>query len=106
MIDCGLSAKQAEIRMAQLGIDPCTLSAILVTHEHSDHICGVSTLSRRFKIPVYANRATHTCIKNIYGKEVFNTGQRFSIGDAEITPFAIVHDALEPVGFSILCRGF
>jgi phosphoribosyl 1,2-cyclic phosphodiesterase len=92
--------------MAEIGVDPATLSAIIVTHEHSDHIHGVGTLSRRYKLPVYANASTMEHISKPRAKEVFETGVDFSIGDIRITPFSIVHDASDPVGFAIVAEGF
>jgi phosphoribosyl 1,2-cyclic phosphodiesterase len=106
LIDCGLSGKQAEERMAEIGVDPTTISAILVTHEHSDHIHGVGTLSRRYRIPVYANERTLEHISKPRAKEVFETGVDFSLGDVRVTPFSIVHDAADPVGFAIYAEGF
>jgi phosphoribosyl 1,2-cyclic phosphodiesterase len=106
LVDCGLSGKQAEERMAEIGVDPASLSAIIVTHEHSDHIHGVGTLSRRYKLPVYANAQTMEFISKPRAKEVFETGVDFSIGDISITPFSIVHDASDPVGFVIQAEGF
>ena len=71
LVDCGLSGKQAEERLAEIGVDPSTIQAILVTHEHSDHIHGVGTLSRRYKIPVYANAATMEHVAKPRAKRVF-----------------------------------
>lgn len=106
LVDCGLSGKQAEQRLAENGIDPKTLSAILVTHEHADHINGVSTLSRRYGLPVYANERTMERITKPRGREIFKTGQDFNLGSVEITPFSIVHDATDPVGYVIRAEGF
>jgi len=105
LVDCGLSGKQAEERMAEVGVDPKTLSGILVTHEHADHINGVATLSRRYGLPVYANAGTMERISKPRGREIFKTGSDFCIGSAEVTPFSIVHDATDPVGFSIRADG-
>lgn len=105
LVDCGLSGKQAENRLRELGIEPTTLDAIVVTHEHGDHINGVGTLSRRYNLPVYANEATMQHISKPRGKEIFKTGETFSIGDIQIEPFSIVHDAADPVGFSMMCGG-
>ena len=106
LVDCGLSGKQAEERLGEIGVDPSTIQAILVTHEHSDHINGVGTLSRRYHIPVYANAATMEHISKPRGKEVFTTGAEFSLGAVRVQPFSIVHDASDPVGFSIQAEGF
>jgi phosphoribosyl 1,2-cyclic phosphodiesterase len=105
LVDCGLSGKQAEERMAQIGVDPSTLQAILVTHEHSDHIHGVGTLSRRYNIPVYANASTMHHVAKPKGKEIFNTGSEFYVGGVRVEPFSIVHDASDPVGFAIHAEG-
>jgi phosphoribosyl 1,2-cyclic phosphodiesterase len=105
LVDCGLSGKQAEERMAQVGVDPKTLSGILVTHEHADHINGVATLSRRYGLPVYANVSTMERISKPRGREIFKTGSDFCIGSVDVTPFSIVHDASDPVGFSIRAEG-
>ena len=86
LVDCGLSGKQAEARMAEVGVDPRTLSAILVTHEHADHIHGVATLSRRYGIPVYANVGTMERISKPRGREIFKTGSDFCVGKVDVTP--------------------
>jgi len=105
LIDCGLSGKKAEERLIEHGIDPASISSILVTHEHSDHIHGVPTLSRRHGMTVYANAATMENISKVKRREVFTTGQDFSIGRIRITPFSIVHDAVDPVGFVLRADG-
>lgn len=105
LIDCGLSATKAEERLRRLGIDPNTLDAVLVTHEHSDHIDGISVLSRRFKLPVFTNRGAADHLRKIYGHEIFETGVPFQIKELSIQPFSIVHDAREPVGFRIAGEG-
>jgi phosphoribosyl 1,2-cyclic phosphodiesterase len=105
LVDCGLSGKQAENRLGEIGVDPSSLDAIIVTHEHSDHIHGVGTLSRRYNLPVYANKLTMKHISKPKGCEIFTTGERFSVGKVEIEPFSIVHDAADPVGFAIHSGG-
>lgn len=105
MIDCGLSGKQVELRLAEFGIDPASLSALVVTHEHRDHIQGISVLSRRYRLPVYCNRATAEFIDRVHGFEYFDTGEFFSIGSVRLHPFSIVHDAVDPVGFEVLAEG-
>lgn len=105
LIDCGLSAKAAEYRLSERDIDPSTISAILITHEHTDHIKGVASLSRRFKIPVYVNRATSKFLGACFHTELFKTGESFSVGKVDIHPFAIIHDAVEPVAFTLTAEG-
>lgn len=106
LIDCGLSGKKAEERLVDNGIDPATITSILITHEHSDHIHGVPTLSRRYGMTVYANEGTMEFISKPKRKETFKTGEDFSIGDVSITPFSIAHDAVDPVGFVVRAEGF
>jgi phosphoribosyl 1,2-cyclic phosphodiesterase len=105
LIDCGLSASRAAERLESLGVPPDSITAILVTHEHSDHLLGVPVFSRRHKVPVFANRRTAAFLKPCYGIEHFSTGEPFSLGEVRINPFSIVHDAVDPVGFVVTARG-
>ena len=107
LIDCGLSAKQTELRLRRLGIDPESLEGILITHEHGDHTRGISVMSRRYKIPVLANEATAAQLdaSRLYALEHFTTGQTFEFGSCSVHPFSIVHDAVEPVAFSLHHEG-
>ncbi|MDH3359412.1 MAG: MBL fold metallo-hydrolase [Desulfobulbaceae bacterium] len=105
LIDAGLSGKEIERRLAAIQIDPASLSAIIVTHEHHDHICGVGVLSRRFQLPVFANEATLLAggktLQKLSQWQPFVTGDIFSFQDVSIHPFLISHDAADPVGFCI-----
>lgn len=105
LIDAGFSGKEITRRLAAINRSPEQLSAILVTHEHNDHIAGVGVLSRRFHLPVYANYGTHEAAENKIGKlfalREFSTGDRFVFDDLEIHPFAVSHDTADPVGFII-----
>jgi phosphoribosyl 1,2-cyclic phosphodiesterase len=107
LIDAGLSGKQIENKLREVDVDPKNLSAILVSHEHSDHICGVGILSRRYNIPIYANDGTWSGMASKIGNikdeniKCFKSNENFSIGDFNIRPYKISHDANEPVGFSI-----
>lgn len=106
LIDAGLSGKELERRMKIRDIDPASINAILVTHEHSDHIKGVGVLSRRYNIPIYANQGTWSGSEKKLGKIKTENCQVFSgdfmIGDLAFSPYAISHDAEEPVGY--ICR--
>lgn len=105
LIDNGFSGKEAEKRLASIGSSMERISAILVTHEHTDHVRGVPVLSRRWKIPVYANPATVAAAKKNLSKlhelHEFNTGENFTIKHLKVHPFAISHDAADPVGFLV-----
>jgi phosphoribosyl 1,2-cyclic phosphodiesterase len=101
LIDCGLSARECRRRMESNGIDASRIRAILITHEHSDHIRGISVLSRQLKVPVYANKLTAAHLNDVYAVEHFKTGQSFRLADFEVEPFSIVHDADDPVGFAV-----
>lgn len=105
LIDCGLSAKQTELRLLRLGVDPATIDAIVISHEHSDHILGAKTFSKRYKIPIFANRPTARNMHKGYAEEHFETGETFWIKDIQIHPFSIVHDAADPVGLAIQAEG-
>jgi phosphoribosyl 1,2-cyclic phosphodiesterase len=101
LIDVGLSARQVELRLAQVGHTPQQIGAIVVTHEHSDHISGVMSLSRKHRIPVYANAGTKQFLKGCYHLEEFDSRAAFSIDGLNFLPVAIQHDASEPVGFVV-----
>lgn len=105
LIDNGFSGREAEKRLAGIGVGMERVSAILVTHEHADHIRGVAVLSRRWKLPVYANsptvKAAEKDLSKLHILHEFTTGQTFTVGDVRIHPFALSHDAAEPVGFII-----
>jgi phosphoribosyl 1,2-cyclic phosphodiesterase len=105
LIDCGLSAKQAALRLASIGVDANSIDAIIVTHEHRDHIQGVSVFSRRHEVPVYANIQTSEFIVNIWQEVPFVTGKPFTIKDVTLSPFRIIHDAVDPVGFRVSSGG-
>ena len=105
LIDAGMSGIELQRRLATIGIELSDIDAILVTHEHNDHIHGVGVLSRRSRIPVYANPATFAAasktVQKLYSTREFGTGESFQLDNLEIHPFAISHDAQDPVGFRI-----
>lgn len=105
LIDCGLSCRRTEERLLSHGIDPQSLNAILVTHEHTDHIRGIATFSRKHNVPVFANTATARYLHGCASIKKFKTGKHFQIGALQIHPFSITHDAVDPVGFSIFGDG-
>ncbi len=105
LIDAGFSGIEIEKRLVSIGRSLGDIQAILVTHEHRDHVNGVGVLSRRGNIPVYANKLTHQASANIVGdlahSVVFDTGTPFVINDFEIHPFSISHDTVDPVGYVV-----
>ncbi len=108
LIDAGLPGRTLEALMRENQLSPDALSAILVTHEHTDHIAGVGVLSRKYGLPVYANAATWAAMEPRIGEirpqniRVFETGQDFYIKDICVNPIPISHDAAEPVGYALM----
>lgn len=106
LVDAGMPGRSIEAQLCRLNVSPDTLSGILVTHEHSDHIKGVGILSRKYDLPIYANEGTWLAMQDKIGgvsiknQRVFYTGQDFYVGHMGIEPFAIPHDAAEPVGYT------
>lgn len=101
MIDCGFTIKETVRRLAHLGHSPDDLDAILVTHEHGDHIGGVGPLARRYNIPVYLTHGTaqHKGVAKLPVRELIDTHNVFSVADIEVTPVVVPHDAREPCQF-------
>lgn len=103
LIDAGLSGRELERRMAAVSLSRRKLKAILVSHEHRDHISGVGILARRFNLPVFINEPTLSACEKSLGRikpAFFTTGQDFELGPFQIHPFSVSHDAADPVGFT------
>src|SRR5258706_15002960 len=111
LIDAGLSCRETFKRLRALGERPEELSAILITHEHSDHIAGLQRLAAKLKVPVFLTESTHRGwgpamryeegkVPELPKQERFVSGRCFQIGDIEITPFTIPHDAADPAGIT------
>ena len=107
LIDAGMSCKKIEEALNSIDTDASSINAILVTHEHSDHIKGISTISKKFDIPVFTTKETFDAMpaqtEKLSAKNIkyFNISEKFYINDLEILPFSIPHDAVNPCGFNI-----
>ncbi len=101
LVDCGFTIKETERRLAILGHSPNDIDAILVTHEHSDHIKGVGPFARKHKLPVHLTHGTgqYDGLSKLSALSHINIQRPFSIGDIDITPVAVPHDAREPCQF-------
>jgi len=109
LIDQGFSIKQLVYRMNLRGIDPREVEAIVLTHEHTDHVSGVAPFARRYRVPVYMTRRTFETInqKKFYNVEVitFQSGDTIKIGDILVKTFHIPHDAADPIGLVVSSNG-
>lgn len=105
LIDAGLSGKAIIAKLAEINVDISEIDAILISHEHIDHIQGLKVLANRLGIPVLANAETAKGIVETLGDcpkfKIFSTGETFEFGDLEIHPFSVQHDTLDPVAFTI-----
>jgi phosphoribosyl 1,2-cyclic phosphodiesterase len=104
LLDCGITGKSAENELARAGISPDNIDAIIVTHEHTDHISGVGVMCRRYRIPVYATLGTWKAMINCIGKidpsliRYIAAEVPFEINGTRFHPFATSHDAAESIG--------
>ena len=102
LLDCGFSLKETTARLARLGLAPESLSGILVTHEHGDHIAGVARLARKHSLPVWLThgtlRAQEAAFAGLAITEI-DSHKLFAIGDVQVQPYPVPHDAGEPVQF-------
>ena len=105
LVDCGFSTKQVTKRLEKLELAPGDITALLVTHEHSDHMRGVQTLAHRFNIPVYASHGTLKAMDFSLAAHSFDSHGSFEIGNVTVMPVAVPHDAREPTQFVFGCDG-
>lgn len=109
LIDAGISARAITQKLAEINVNIHDIDAILITHEHSDHIQGLRVLAFKYQIPVFANHETakgivehfHDCPKF----KIFSTGETFEFAGLKIHPFSIQHDTPDPVAFTIHFEG-
>lgn len=116
LVDAGISCREIFKRLKAAGEDPHSLSAVVITHEHSDHVYGLATLAKKLGVPIFMTGATHQAwarsVRDATGEppqttciEFFSAGHRFRIGDIDVMPFTIPHDAADPVGFAFRVEG-
>lgn len=102
MLDCGFGLRETVARLHRLGRTPADLAGILVTHEHGDHVGGVFRLARKFGLPVWMTHGTWVGCREVDTEldlRIIDSHRSFSIGDLEVQPFPVPHDAREPVQF-------
>ena len=107
LIDAGLSLRETLLRLEGCGINAASVHAVLVTHEHIDHVRCVGSFARKFKIPVIASQPVHRKMENQFKKTrgiEFESGRAITFRDVSIDPFPITHDACDPVGFVLESR--
>ncbi len=104
LIDAGLSARELRKRLEMVGVEAESLNALLITHEHTDHVRGLGPLVRQLNLPVYLQSDLARKLPDVGKPECvreFADGEDFTINDLAIRPFAITHDSLAPVGFTL-----
>jgi phosphoribosyl 1,2-cyclic phosphodiesterase len=107
LIDAGLSLRETLIRMEEVGINPSSIHAVLVTHEHIDHIRSAGSFARKFNVPVFASHLVHANADKYFKKTqvcLFESGSTLTFRDVQIDPVPITHDCCDPVGFVIESR--
>ena len=123
LVDAGLSCRETKRRLKLAGEDPGALTAVIISHEHSDHVSGLPAIAKNFDVPAYLTESTYAAWAKQWRdaggegdplprKEFFRAGHKFSLGEGasnsnkiEVTPFTIPHDAADPVGFRITAQG-
>lgn len=110
LIDAGLSLRQLKQKLDHLNIPLESIDALLITHEHIDHIRGIGMIAAKYEIPIFANADTAKALCQMVDVplklKIFSTGETFHFGDLEIHPFSIQHDTLDPVAFTITTRDY
>jgi phosphoribosyl 1,2-cyclic phosphodiesterase len=109
LLDAGFAGSEIRERLALIGERPERLDAVILTHEHADHVQGAGVLSRRYGVPIYANRMTLEAAGRALGKlqrvVLFQPGSSFQVNDILVEPFTLPHDAQDPVGLVMRWNG-
>ena len=111
LIDDGISGRRVEEGLRTLELTPRDLTGVLITHEHADHVKGLGVLSRRYELPLYATEGTIQKIRSDRTLGEFPEGlfhviekeEDFTLGDLTVHPFAVPHDAADPVAYRVTC---
>ncbi|MBQ9314721.1 MAG: MBL fold metallo-hydrolase [Clostridia bacterium] len=105
LIDAGVSCQKIVKGLSDLNVSLDMIDGILITHEHSDHVKGLTTISKKFNIPIYATNKTWNQMALLklpeYNHIVFNANESFDLGELKVHPFSIPHDAVDPCAFNI-----
>ncbi|MDX1253206.1 MAG: MBL fold metallo-hydrolase [Gammaproteobacteria bacterium] len=101
LVDCGFAIAETEQRLARLGKRPEDITAIVISHEHGDHVSGVGPLAKKYDMPVWATAGTaqHNWLRRLVTLHRFSSHRPFAIGDLQVQPFPVPHDAREPTHF-------
>ncbi len=102
LLDCGFGVRETIARLSRLGLQPEDIAGILITHEHTDHIGGAVKFARRYEIPVWLTHGTfknHVHAGSLADARLIDGHSVFQVGDIEVQPFPVPHDAREPVQF-------
>ncbi len=108
LVDAGFSKRETAARLRAVGERADRFDAIVISHEHTDHIGGLRSLALALEAPIYINRATRETIEwdpRLRRFEEFSAGRKFPVGDIEVTPFSVPHDAADPVAFTCETQG-
>ena len=107
LIDAGLTLRETRLRLAEIGVKAEEITAVLITHEHADHIKGLGPLGRACHMPLYLTPKTRAAANPWLGKGLniheFEPGEAFEIDDLYFEPFSTSHDAVDSVGFAFHC---
>lgn len=111
LVDAGISNKRIEQGLSEIGIKGSELNGVVITHEHSDHVKGLGVLARKHEVPIYATRETLEEIAGMkslgeYPRELLrpiSPDVEFAVGDLNVQPFSIDHDAANPVAYRVRC---
>jgi phosphoribosyl 1,2-cyclic phosphodiesterase len=105
LVDAGFSGRDLERRLAIVGVDPASIDALFVTHEHGDHTRGIGIFARRWRFPLYlSDRTRVACSSLLSGTEIvrsYSCAQPVAIGDLRIEPFLTIHDAVDPFAVTV-----